>query len=71
VKRDALLRRVRRAAGQRGIDWALVRQGADHEIWQCGSTRVVIPRHRVINEGTASDVQRKLEEELGEEWWQR
>jgi hypothetical protein len=48
-----------------------MRQGADHEIWRCGSTRVVIPRHRVINEGTAFDVQRKLEAELGEEWWQR
>ena len=51
--------------------WVLVRQGADHEIWQCGSTRVVIPRHREINEGPAVDVQRRLETELGEEWWQR
>ncbi len=48
-----------------------MRQGADHEIWQCGFTRVVIPRHREINEGTASDVQGRLEAELGEEWWQR
>ena len=71
MKRDELLRRVRRAAGERGIDWALVRQGADHEIWQCGSTRVVIPRHREISEGTALDVQRRLQEELGREWWQR
>ena len=71
MKRDELLRRVRRAARKRGIAWTLVRQGADHEIWQCGSTRVVIPRHREINEGTASDVQRGLEAELGEEWWRR
>jgi hypothetical protein len=71
VKRDELLRRVRRAAGKRSIGWTLVRQGADHEIWQCGSTRVVIPRHREINEGTAFDVQRRLEAELGKEWWQR
>ena len=71
MKRNELLRRVRRAAVERGIDWALVRQGADHELWRCGSTRVVIPRHREISEGTAFDVQRKLEAELGEEWWQR
>lgn len=71
MKRDELLRRARRAARRRDIAWALVRQGADHEIWQCGSTRVVIPRHREINEGTALDVQRRLEAELGEEWWQR
>ena len=71
MKRDELLRRARRAARRRGIAWTLVRQGADHEIWQCGSTRVVIPRHREINEGTAFDVQRRLEAELGKEWWQR
>jgi hypothetical protein len=51
--------------------WTLVRQGADHEIWQCGSTRVAIPRHREISEGTAFDVQRRLQAELGEGWWQR
>jgi len=56
---------------KRDIAWTLVRQGADREIWQCGSTWVVIPRHREINEGTASDPQRGLEAELGEEWWQR
>jgi hypothetical protein len=55
----------------RGIAWTLVRQGADHEIWQCGSTRVVIPRHPEISDGTAFDVQHRLETELGEEWWQR
>ena len=55
---------------KRGIAWTLVRQGADREIWQCGSTWVVIPRHREINEGTAFDVQRRLEAELGKEWWQ-
>ena len=71
MKRDELLRRARRAAHKRGIAWTLVRQGADHEIWQCGSARVVIPRHQEINEGTAVDVQRRLETELGKEWWQR
>jgi len=49
VKRDELLRRVRRAAGERGIDWALVRQISGHRL----------------------DVQRRLQDELGREWWQR
>jgi hypothetical protein len=53
------------------MGWSLVCQGAVHEIWQCGSTRVVIPRHREISEGTALDVQRRPQEELGNEWWQR
>jgi hypothetical protein len=48
-----------------------VGQGAEHEIWQCGSTRIALPRHRQIGEGTALDVQRGLQDELGEEWWQR
>jgi hypothetical protein len=32
---------------------------------------VVIPRHREISEGTALDVRRRLQGELGMEWWQR
>ena len=71
MKRDDLLRRVRRAARTRGIELAMVRQGAEHEIWRCGSTQIAIPRHREISEGTALDVQRRLQTELGEDWWQR
>ena len=43
--------------------------GGKHEIWVCGTTEVVIPRHREINEYTAEGIMKYLETELGEDWW--
>jgi Asp-tRNA(Asn)/Glu-tRNA(Gln) amidotransferase A subunit family amidase len=40
-------------------------------IWQCGVTKVTIPRHREINELTAGAIFRALEDELGRGWWRR
>jgi hypothetical protein len=71
LKRAELLRRIARGAARRGVAVALVRQGGEHEVWQCGGTRVVIPRHREINELTALAIVRRLERELGEGWWGR
>jgi hypothetical protein len=47
----------------------MVRQGANHEWWRCGSTGVAIPRHREIPELTARAIFRELEIELGSHWW--
>ena len=40
----------------------LVRQGANHEIWRIGGERIVIPRHREVNEHTAEGILRKARE---------
>jgi len=71
VKRDDLIRRIRRAARDADKDWCLLREGGDHEIWECGRMKIQIPRHREISEGTAIDILRDLETELGEDWWRR
>jgi len=49
----------------------LIRQGGRHEVWQCGRTKVTIPRHREINEITAQGIFTTLEAELGRGWWKR
>jgi mRNA interferase HicA len=64
-----LLRDIGRAAARQGVAWTLVRQGRRHEIWRCGATEVVIPRHAEINELTALGIKRSLENELGSGWW--
>jgi len=71
MKRIELLRQARQRADAVGVDHGQVRQGAEHEIWQFGSTRVVVPRHREISPCTALDIQRRLEVELGRDWWKR
>lgn len=69
MKRDALLRKIRKAASGAGIAFGEVREGSEHSIFRCGATSVSIPRHREINELTARRIQRDLEAELGKGWW--
>jgi mRNA interferase HicA len=69
MRRTELLRKIRRAAQAANIDWSMVRQGANHEVWRCGGQQVSIPRHREINEVTARGIMKDLEGELGERWW--
>jgi mRNA interferase HicA len=69
MKRVELLRRVARMARSRGVAWRLDRQGANHEVWRCGSVEVTVPRHREINEITAIGILTSLEEALGKGWW--
>ena len=69
MRRGTLLRDIGRTARRHGVEWTLVRQGGRHEIWRCGGTEVVIPRHAEINELTALAIRRALEGELGKGWW--
>jgi hypothetical protein len=69
VRRSDLLRRIARRARAGSVEWRLVREGRQHEIWQCGTTRVSVPRHREINDYTAEAIMKDLEQDLGEDWW--
>ena len=46
------------------MEWTLVRHGGRHELWRCGASEVVLPRHADINGLTALGVKRMLENEL-------
>jgi hypothetical protein len=70
MKRAELVRRVAAAARRAGVGWRLVRQGREHELWQCGRINVAIPRHRDIGEITARRIMADLEPVLGPRWWQ-
>jgi hypothetical protein len=69
VRRSDLLRRIARRARAGSVEWRLVREGRQHEIWQCGTTRVSVPRHHEINNYTAEAIMKDLEQDLGEDWW--
>lgn len=70
MRRDELVRKIRKAAKHAEIDFDLVREGGNHSIFRCGSTPVVVPRHTDINELTARRIMKDLEDELGSGWWQ-
>lgn len=69
MKRADLIRKISRAAADRGIDFGELRQGGSHTIYRCGGQNVTVPRHNEINEMTARGIMRDLEDQLGEGWW--
>ncbi|WP_428114661.1 type II toxin-antitoxin system HicA family toxin [Candidatus Poriferisodalis sp.] len=56
MKKRDLLRQLAAIARTGGVDFHLLREGRNHEIWILGSERLVIPRHREINEHTARGI---------------
>jgi mRNA interferase HicA len=69
VKQGELKRRIQLASNAQGKVWRLLRQGGRHEVWQCGRTKITIPRHREINQLTAEAIFKDLEPDLGRGWW--
>lgn len=69
MKHRDLIRKIRDAAKAKGIPFQKLRQKGSHEMWVCGSTPVVIPKHNEVNEITAQGICKSLEPELGEGWW--
>ena len=56
MKKREMMKRIRAIADSAGAELVFVLQGGSHEIWNLGGGRLVIPRHRNINEHTANGV---------------
>jgi hypothetical protein len=69
MKHRDLVRKIRNAAMVKGIPFEMRRQRGSHQMWTCGSTSVVIPKHGEVNEVTAQSICKQLEGELGKGWW--
>ena len=52
MRKQHLLKKLRRAAREQSVELRLLRQGK-HEVWSFGGERLVIPRHAEIDEYTA------------------
>lgn len=61
MKRRDLLRQLRRMARDRGVDY-VEREGGRHSVVCVGEAMVTVPRHREINEMTARNILRTVEE---------
>ncbi len=62
MKYRELIRRPRRIASENGSTLTFVREGSNHELWEIAGERLVIPRHREINERTARAIVRQTQE---------
>jgi predicted aldo/keto reductase-like oxidoreductase len=71
MKRRQILSTIAREAQRQGRHWQHQREGANHEIWRCGSIELPIPRHAEIGNRMAEMIFKELEGELGKDWWRQ
>ncbi|WFE27883.1 type II toxin-antitoxin system HicA family toxin [Solwaraspora sp. WMMD791] len=69
MKRVDLIKKIGAAAAGVGVEFELLREGGSHSIFRCGGQKVVIPRHREINEYAARGIMSDLDDQIGEDWW--
>lgn len=69
MKRDELIKEVRRAAKAAGLEFVSVRNVGPHEVFRCGTVQTMIPRHREIGPKMAFEIRKDLEPALGKRWW--
>lgn len=62
MNKRSLIKRIRDIAKEEGFELTFARQGRNHEIWIVRNQRLVIPRHRQINEHTAQSIIAAVEE---------
>lgn len=62
MKNRDLIKHLQAVARAIGANLVFVREGANHEVWTIVGERLVIPRHREINEHTARAIIRRAEE---------
>ena len=66
MKRRDLIRQLRHAANDAGLEFASLRNTGGHEVF---SSTVPVPNHRKIADGTADSIMRQAAAKLGGEWW--
>lgn len=69
VKKRDLVKQLQTIAKTAGVELTFVREGGNHEIWALAGQRLVIPRHRDINERTAHGIIKKAKEVTGDGNW--
>ncbi len=69
MKRRDLIRQLRDAASDAGLEFTSLRNTGGHEVFSLDGLRIPVPNHREIAEGTARSILRQAAAKLGEEWW--
>jgi predicted RNA binding protein YcfA (HicA-like mRNA interferase family) len=69
MKRRDLIRHLRNAADEAGLEFTSLRNTGGHEVFSLDGLRIPIPKQREIAEGTARSIERQAAAKLGGEWW--
>lgn len=56
MKQRDILKALRKMAKTAGVEFVLVRNGANHDIYRLGDLAITMPRHTEVNEMTAKGI---------------
>ena len=69
VKTREVVRKIAQEARRQGIEWVMVREGANHTIYSLDGLMIPIVRHRETDDRLARKVFEECEPKLGKGWW--
>lgn len=69
MKHRDLLKRIAQESRQQGVEWRMVRRGANHDVHALEGLIIPIPRHTEIGERVALEIFKECEPILGVRWW--
>ena len=69
MKRRDLIRQLRDAGDDAGLEFTSLRNTGGHEVFSLEGLRIPIPNHGEVAEGTVRSIMRQAAAKLGEEWW--
>ncbi|MGL4176008.1 MAG: hypothetical protein ACRCSN_08000 [Dermatophilaceae bacterium] len=69
MKRREVIKRITTKAKAHSVSWTLLRQGANHEVWDLDGVMVPIPRHSELGNRVAEMIWTECEARRGEDWW--
>lgn len=68
-KRAEILGRIQQAAKSAEMKFILLREGANHSIYDLDGVMIPIARHRELGQRYAETVYKQCETKLGRNWW--
>lgn len=69
MKRRDLIGKIATAASQHSLNWGLVRNSANHDVYSLEGLLIPIPRHNEIGERLAVEIFKECQPKLGKGWW--
>ena len=68
-KRAELISRIEKAAKAAEMKFMLLREGANHTIYDLDGVMIPIARHRELGQRYAETIYKQCEAKLGRNWW--
>jgi hypothetical protein len=68
-KRSDIISKIQKAAKAAELKFLLVREGANHSIYELDGVTIPIARHREFGQQYAETVYKQCETKLGRGWW--